>query len=79
MITGPIRSKVDALWDAFWSGGISNPLEVIEQPFEPRALPWAEEYRAVGASVSCDAAAQRAAIPQPSPTGWVCIPQIEAA
>ncbi len=23
--------KVDKLWDAFWSGGISNPLEVIEQ------------------------------------------------
>ncbi len=31
MITGPIRSKIDALWAAFWSGGISNPLEVIEQ------------------------------------------------
>ena len=26
-----IRSKIDALWNAFWSGGISNPLEVIEQ------------------------------------------------
>ena len=23
--------KVDRIWDAFWSGGISNPLEVIEQ------------------------------------------------
>src|ERR1044071_9830993 len=31
MITGELRSKVDRLWDAFWSGGISNPLEVIEQ------------------------------------------------
>ena len=31
MITGTIRSQVDAIWDAFWSGGISNPLEVIEQ------------------------------------------------
>ncbi|MBS0657724.1 MAG: SAM-dependent DNA methyltransferase [Verrucomicrobia bacterium] len=31
MLTGPIRSKIDAIWDAFWSGGISNPLEVIEQ------------------------------------------------
>jgi type I restriction enzyme M protein len=31
MITGEIRSKVDALWNAFWTGGISNPLEVIEQ------------------------------------------------
>jgi type I restriction enzyme M protein len=31
MINGDLRSKVDRLWDAFWSGGISNPLEVIEQ------------------------------------------------
>src|SRR5438034_6937742 len=31
MITGELKSKVDRLWDSFWSGGISNPLEVIEQ------------------------------------------------
>ncbi|MFD0901500.1 type I restriction-modification system subunit M [Actinomadura sediminis] len=31
MITGELRNKIDRLWDAFWSGGISNPLEVIEQ------------------------------------------------
>src|SRR3954447_16292433 len=31
MITGEIRNQVDRIWDAFWSGGISNPLEVIEQ------------------------------------------------
>jgi len=31
LITGDLRSQVDRLWDAFWSGGISNPLEVIEQ------------------------------------------------
>jgi len=31
MITGNIRSQIDALWNAFWSGGIANPLEVIEQ------------------------------------------------
>ncbi|MCT9932026.1 type I restriction-modification system subunit M [Planotetraspora sp. A-T 1434] len=31
MITGDLKSKVDRIWDAFWSGGISNPLEVIEQ------------------------------------------------
>ncbi|MBF6227076.1 SAM-dependent DNA methyltransferase [Nocardia abscessus] len=31
MITGELRSKIDQLWNAFWSGGISNPLEVIEQ------------------------------------------------
>lgn len=26
-----MKSKIDRVWDAFWSGGISNPLEVIEQ------------------------------------------------
>jgi type I restriction enzyme M protein len=31
MLTGEIRNKIDRVWDAFWSGGISNPLEVIEQ------------------------------------------------
>lgn len=31
MITGDLKTKVDRLWDAFWSEGISNPLEVIEQ------------------------------------------------
>lgn len=31
MITGELKSKVDRVWDAFWSGGISNPLEVTEQ------------------------------------------------
>lgn len=31
MITGPLKSKVDALWLEFYSGGITNPLTVIEQ------------------------------------------------
>src|SRR5207247_1081747 len=31
MLTGEIRKQIDRIWDAFWSGGISNPLEVIEQ------------------------------------------------
>lgn len=31
MITGTIKSQIDRIWDAFWSGGISNPMEVIEQ------------------------------------------------
>jgi len=31
MLTGEIRSQIDRIWDAFWSGGISNPIEVIEQ------------------------------------------------
>ena len=31
MITGELRNKIDALWDAFAAGGLVNPLEVIEQ------------------------------------------------
>ena len=31
MITGEIKNQIDRIWDAFWSGGISNPMEVIEQ------------------------------------------------
>ncbi len=32
MLTDPkLRSQVDALWDKFWTGGLSNPLDAIEQ------------------------------------------------
>ena len=31
MLTGAIRNQVDQIWNTFWSGGISNPLSVIEQ------------------------------------------------
>ena len=31
MITGELKSKVDNIWNTMWSGGISNPLSVIEQ------------------------------------------------
>src|SRR5271166_3427802 len=31
MLTGDIRNQVDTIWNSFWTGGISNPLEVIEQ------------------------------------------------
>ncbi len=31
MITGDIKNQIDRIWDSFWSGGISNPMEVIEQ------------------------------------------------
>ncbi len=31
MLTGELRNQVDAIWNAFWSGGIANPLEVMEQ------------------------------------------------
>jgi len=31
VITGELKTKIDAVWNDFWSGGISNPLEVMEQ------------------------------------------------
>jgi type I restriction enzyme M protein len=31
MLTGEIRSQIDSIWNDFWSGGVSNPLSVIEQ------------------------------------------------
>ena len=31
MLTREIRNQVDQIWNAFWSGGVSNPLSVIEQ------------------------------------------------
>lgn len=31
MITGSLRNQIDQLWEKFWTGGITNPLTVIEQ------------------------------------------------
>jgi type I restriction enzyme M protein len=31
MVTGELKSQVDKVWNAFWSGGIANPMDVIEQ------------------------------------------------
>ena len=31
MLTGEIRAQIDSIWNDFWSGGVSNPLSVIEQ------------------------------------------------
>lgn len=32
MLTGPIRNQIDQIRNAFWLGGVSNPLSVIKQP-----------------------------------------------
>ena len=34
MITGELRNKIDKIWETFWTGGLTNPLEVIEQRIE---------------------------------------------
>ncbi len=31
MIKGELRNKIDRIWETFWTGGITNPLDVIEQ------------------------------------------------
>ena len=31
MITGELKNKIDSLWETFWTGGLTNPLTVIEQ------------------------------------------------
>ncbi len=31
MLTGELRNQIDSIWSDFWSGGLSNPLQVIEQ------------------------------------------------
>lgn len=30
MITGEIKNRIDKIWDAFWTGGITNSITVLE-------------------------------------------------
>ena len=43
LLTGELESQIDRIWDAFWSGGISNPLEKFKA-FSPGL---ADEIRAI--------------------------------
>lgn len=31
MIAGELKNRIDSLWEIFWTGGLTNPLDVIEQ------------------------------------------------
>lgn len=31
MITGEIKNRIDKIWDAFWTGGVTNSITVLEQ------------------------------------------------
>ena len=31
MLTGELKNRIDAIWEMFWTGGITNPLDVVEQ------------------------------------------------
>ena len=30
MLTGELKNQVEKVWSRFWSGGMANPLEIIE-------------------------------------------------
>ncbi len=31
MITGEVKSRIDSIWDTFWTGGITNSITILEQ------------------------------------------------
>ena len=31
MLTGELKNRINSLWEIFWTGGITNPLDVVEQ------------------------------------------------
>lgn len=31
MITGQIKNQIDQIWDTFWTGGISNSIDILKQ------------------------------------------------
>ena len=31
VITGELKNKIDSLWEIFWTGGLTYPLDVIDQ------------------------------------------------
>ena len=31
MLDNELKNKINSLWEIFWTGGITNPLDVVEQ------------------------------------------------
>lgn len=31
MLTGELKNRIDGIWEMFWTGGIANPMDVVEQ------------------------------------------------
>ena len=31
MITGEIKNRIDSIWDTFWTGGITNSMDILAQ------------------------------------------------
>ncbi len=46
MLTGELRHQIDRIWDAFWSGGIANPLQLLTKVVELLdAVPMEDRFR----------------------------------
>jgi hypothetical protein len=52
MITGEMKNKVDSLWTMFWTGGLTNPLDVIEQIESPVPKDLLAEFRGASGTKS---------------------------
>ena len=61
-----LRAAVDALWDKLWSGGLSNPLDAIEQWSFPDSLALRRDSLMKIPGPRCQSAEQPAVIGQPS-------------
>lgn len=68
MITGELKSKVDAIWNAMWTGGLSNPQTVMEQLTLLLFLKGLDE-----AQTRAERQARARGLPlPPRPSGWRC-------
>lgn len=65
MLTGELRTQIDRIWDAFWSGGIANPLEVIEQITDLLFIKRLDDLQTLG-----ERKAARPSYRAPSISGW---------
>jgi hypothetical protein len=43
MITGELKNRIDSIWEIFWTGGLTNPLDVIEQMTYGKRGYWLKE------------------------------------
>lgn len=44
MITGELKSQVDKIWEAFWTGGISNPVIIYYNQYVKRDVQCNVQY-----------------------------------
>ena len=67
MLTGELRSQVDAIWNAFWTGGISNPMEVeMHQVVGEHVFPFLRTLGGTGSTYATHMKDARFTIPTPA-------------